>query len=132
LPPLLRSTVRYKVIGRQTDDGGNTFGLVYIVKAVASYRTPSKSVHSLRSRSTRLCRPRKGVHEQPEQGSAQRIHVRPAERMPLRAWLLTPHPSVAVKPRNAIRHASFHCANRGPEFESAVMDVAVAQVRLWT
>jgi hypothetical protein len=69
------------------------------------------------------------VHEQPEQGSAQRIHVRAAERMPLRTRPQTPHPSVAVKPRNAIRHALFHCANRGPEFESAVMDVAVAQVR---
>jgi len=39
----------------------------------------------------------------------QRIHVRAAERMTFCARLLTPHPSVSVKARNAIRHALFHC-----------------------
>jgi hypothetical protein len=38
--------------------------------------------------------------------------VRAAERMPLRARLLTPHPSVRSKPRNAIRRALSHCDYR--------------------
>ncbi len=49
------------------------------------------------------------MHPQPEQCALQRIHVRAAERMPLRARPQTPHPSVSVKPGNAIRHALFHC-----------------------
>jgi hypothetical protein len=48
------------------------------------------------------------MHEQPEQRALQRIRVRAAKPLALRARPLTPHPSVSVKPRNAIRHALFH------------------------
>jgi hypothetical protein len=38
--------------------------------------------------------------------------VRAAERMPVHARLLTPHPSVSVNSRNAIRRPLFHCGER--------------------
>jgi len=49
------------------------------------------------------------MHEQPEQRAVQRIRVRAAESQASRAGPQTPHPSVSVKPGNAIRHALFHC-----------------------
>jgi len=49
------------------------------------------------------------MQEQPENRAAQCINVRAAESQASRARPQTPHPSVSVKPGNAIRHALFHC-----------------------
>jgi hypothetical protein len=48
------------------------------------------------------------VHEQAKRRTVQRIGMRPAEQLASRTRPPTPHPSVPVKSRNAIRHALFH------------------------